>query len=1351
MIAMTTHLLSLWALGLTVLLVSRWRQRMPPPSLHVLFGALVVLAVWRSAWLQQSGISIPVGAANSSLSFIPRELAPIVLSTVLLAHMIGGRAAAASLMASASAALALCGLLTAILLGAEAGGAISGSWPTPFDLGSSDRQALLVAIFGLAAGLVSLYFTLNRLGRTVLASTGALVLLGAGWIDGLVAVASGVAGQPSWSRLMGELAGWALAFLVLSPLALLSLRWFGGKSAELVGEGGAVADSRSDSGPNFQRPSGAVDQGRLALIRQSMEGVKSGRELLQAGAELLAEAAPIEACWIGLVRQDGGGLRAVARAGSGWLQAPPLERFATASGELITAGEREQPVDEHRLHSWVRSHPQHEALLRQRQLSWQSLPLGSANQRWGVLVTYQESGVDAAAQATWLALAAQELGLGLERWQRAQVDSRRIRLLDGSLEALAQMVSQTSLSGLLEVVVSRAFDLLEVELAEVFLRDPESDSLRLAARLGESTGAEAKGSSLEQARTAIERGEPIAMQTAEAGGSDAASWTILSAPLMLGERTLGSISVGRDGWSPFTNEQREGLAVFARQVALSLDNLERLEAERQRSAELETLRQASLNLTASLELESVLESILEQTLQVVSAFDAHIFLYDGERLSFGAALWASGAQREPFAEPREHGLTYTVARSGERIVIEEASSHPLFDSAPWQWNGAIIGMPLRAGDRVLGVMNVAFEEPHEFAEEELHLLGLLADQAALVLENARLFDRTAGERRRLRLLYDNARALAATLDPDEVLQRAVELTTENLGGLIGTVNLIDHETGRMYLGAMAGLASREMAEIDKAIDQRVGKGLVGWVAETAHAALSNDVAQDDRWRPVPGVDDEVRSALAAPIFVGGQLMGVMAIFHHEAGVFLDEHSELLTAICQQTSLAWSNAQRYRQIERRLAEGTALQQVAQVINSRLEMEPLLKEIVEQVSGVLGYPVVDIVLVEGDELVLRAGVGADSGEEVRMGIDAGVIGRVVRSGKPAIVPDVSRDPDYIGIVPPASSEIAVPLHKGDVVIGVLNVEAYQVGALDGEDLRLLTLLADQVSVAIENAALYDRLRRHSEELEAIVGERTAELSEALAKAQEADRLKTQFVSDVSHELRTPLSNIQLYVELLERAKEARRPDYLDTLARETDRLVALIEDLLSISRLDADSMPMEFRPLDLNELSAALVDDRRRLFSEKGLSLRWLPSQQQVFVRADTQLLSQVIANLMTNAMHYTPRGGDVKVKTEAAGGDNWVKLSVEDTGLGIPEGELDQLFTRFFRGSASRQMGTPGTGLGLAICKEIIDRHQGRIAVESDPGEGSKFTVWLPKVAEPAGDAGQLLKGDSAADGQGLVD
>lgn len=241
----------------------------------------------------------------------------------------------------------------------------------------------------------------------------------------------------------------------------------------------------------------------------------------------------------------------------------------------------------------------------------------------------------------------------------------------------------------------------------------------------------------------------------------------------------------------------------------------------------------------------------------------------------------------------------------------------------------------------------------------------------------------------------------------------------------------------------------------------------------------------------------------------------------------------------------------------------------------------------------------------------------------------------------------------------------------------------------------------------------------------------VSHDISALKEIDRLKSQFVSDVSHELRTPLTNIRLYLDLLERKSDDtdKVAQYLETLSRESERLANLIDDLLSLSRLDADAVPLKPIPVDINELLGSLATDRQTLAAKRGLSLTTEPASKLPNVTGDARLLTQVFTNLLTNAMNYTPQGGSIILRTKRHRDDEgeWVISEVDDTGLGIPNDEIGMIFRRFFRGSASQKTNAPGTGLGLSICEEIVERHGGRILVESQgiPGSGSCFSVWLP--------------------------
>jgi PAS domain S-box-containing protein len=259
--------------------------------------------------------------------------------------------------------------------------------------------------------------------------------------------------------------------------------------------------------------------------------------------------------------------------------------------------------------------------------------------------------------------------------------------------------------------------------------------------------------------------------------------------------------------------------------------------------------------------------------------------------------------------------------------------------------------------------------------------------------------------------------------------------------------------------------------------------------------------------------------------------------------------------------------------------------------------------------------------------------------------------------------------------------------------------------------------------------ETLARYRAHLEEMVEERTTALASAYERLRALSRLKDEFIANVSHELRTPIANLKLYHHLLS-ARPERQAEYLATLQRETDRLQSIVEDLLLLSRLDWEPETLKTELFDLNEVVRAHVADRTSLSSELGLSLKVELADRLPAVRADRKLIERVLSVLLTNALSYTPAGGQVTVRTlyEQSEESGRIGFSVSDTGPGIPPEERPHLFERFYRGSVGRKSGVPGTGLGLAIAQEIVSRHQGQIEAVSEgiPGQGTTFTVWLPE-------------------------
>jgi signal transduction histidine kinase len=237
--------------------------------------------------------------------------------------------------------------------------------------------------------------------------------------------------------------------------------------------------------------------------------------------------------------------------------------------------------------------------------------------------------------------------------------------------------------------------------------------------------------------------------------------------------------------------------------------------------------------------------------------------------------------------------------------------------------------------------------------------------------------------------------------------------------------------------------------------------------------------------------------------------------------------------------------------------------------------------------------------------------------------------------------------------------------------------------------------------------------------------------VTQQRELDRLKDEFVATVSHELRTPLTSMMGFLEMIREGEagdlneEQRR--FLAIVYRSSERLQRLVGDLLFVARLDANGLQLQFADVDLADVVRDNVESTAALARARRIELRAELAETPA-VTADRERLAQLVTNLLSNAIKFTPEGGRVTIRTFVAGGSAVVE--VEDTGIGIPEGEQSRLFQRFFRSTTATEQAIPGTGLGLVITKAIAEAHGGTIAVRSEVGAGTCFRVELPLEPHP---------------------
>jgi signal transduction histidine kinase/putative methionine-R-sulfoxide reductase with GAF domain len=617
--------------------------------------------------------------------------------------------------------------------------------------------------------------------------------------------------------------------------------------------------------------------------------------------------------------------------------------------------------------------------------------------------------------------------------------------------------------------------------------------------------------------------------------------------------------------------------------------------------------------------------------------------------------------------------------------------------------------------------------------QELHKLRRQVDQLTetnqtLQAEHAE-HRRTAEELEALRRLTLD---ISSQLHLETLLFSLVEYANNALNADQGGIYLYRPE--RNVLEAMITVRGSE--RFKTSTELQVGEGLSGKVWQRRESLIVEDYSN---WQGRASIyeDASFRAVMGVPIQWGEEFLGVInaAMLHETERTFSQRDLRFLELFANQAAIAIRNAQLFETNQRRTEQLDTLRQITLNITGQLDLNTLLSVIIREAVDLLDAYGGGIGLLRPEKNVLEWAIGINLdyipiGLEIPRGV--GMVGQVWERGEPVIIENYSAWKHHMKGFGGYQMQAAVgaPIQWRGEFLGALGVtrrgEHYR--KFYQRDAELLQLLANQAAIAIQNARLYEQVQRHAQELEGRVQARTGELERANRELQKLSHIKDEFVSNVSHELRTPITSLKIRQHLL--IKQPERLDYhLAVVRRETDRLEALIEDLLNLSRLDQERAAFDLIAVDLNHLCREYVADRLPLAATKNLTLTYSEAPDVPVIQGDDRLLGQVLSILLTNALNYTPAGGTVTVETAKRQNSvhRWVGFTVSDTGPGIQPDEQEKLFTRFFRGEAGRKSGAPGTGLGLAIADEIVRRHKGTIEIESSgvPGEGARFIVWLP--------------------------
>jgi signal transduction histidine kinase/FixJ family two-component response regulator len=538
--------------------------------------------------------------------------------------------------------------------------------------------------------------------------------------------------------------------------------------------------------------------------------------------------------------------------------------------------------------------------------------------------------------------------------------------------------------------------------------------------------------------------------------------------------------------------------------------------------------------------------------------------------------------------------------------------------------------------------------------------------------------------------------------------------------------LLDEQTERLTLTSIAG----DHADIFvDGFSISIEEGMTGYAAATGETQVSGDVGTDPHY--VRKAEEETRSELAVPITSGQKVIGVLDIQSSELDAFNESDVVAMETLSTQIATAIENGRLFEAEQRRAEQFRLMNELGRHMTSILDIDELLGQIARMIQGTFGYYLVEFGLVDGDEIVLRTRAGRhwDSrsvATRLKVGQE-GIIGWVAGAGETLLARDVSQEPRYIRLTDGETrSELAVPIKIKGEVIGVLNVESDQLAAFDESDVVVLQSLANQAAVAIDNAGLYKAAQRElAERVRAEEGLREAKAAaeEARVAAEGANRAKSVFLANMSHELRTPLNAILGFSELMTRdpALTAEQRENLGTIGRSGEHLLALINDVLELSKIEAGRIVIQKESFDLHRMFDSLEEMFRLRAMDRGLSLLFdrTPDLPQ-YVRMDQNKLRQVLINLLGNAVKYTEEGG-ITLRAGSSKEDpvTLLRFEVQDTGVGIAPEELGAVFDPFVQTASGRQAKT-GTGLGMPISRQFVRMMGGDLTVSSELGKGTIF-------------------------------
>lgn len=797
-----------------------------------------------------------------------------------------------------------------------------------------------------------------------------------------------------------------------------------------------------------------------------------------------------------------------------------------------------------------------------------------------------------------------------------------------------------------------------------------------------------------------------------------AGWkSVLGVPIKAHGTVLGIISIYTFVTRDFSDLEKQLLADYAAQIGLAIE----AESRRKTLARLLDISYEFDRLLTE-QPKDVLRQIVNGACEVTGADCVVIYPYDTAREKFydikNVAAYGLTKPLHLKDKPRrEKGMAAYVKRQGEVVISNIEREDPDMSASPFikrEGIKAFMGIALRVADRVVGILYVNFRTPHCFGNEEKDTIRLFAHQAAIAIDNSRLYQQVSTRAEALKKLHEVGPTLVSIPGTSESLKTILRRIVQNAQGVLGA-DLVDLY---LYIQRRDEYVIPPF-QVGKRLDPSVRKDKI--YADDVVCAIVED--RQPQYFPeaqleptltqsytvirpdVPSkrfvIREEIKSTEAVPLIVGTEVVGILFANYRSPQTFPQQQRELIELFANQAAIAIRNTRLFEQHR-------ALQDIARDITSILDKDELLQKILARSLELLGCEIGSIALLNKatNQLEFQYAVGKKRYLSIPFG--RGLIGTAAATRKPVRVGDVTKDSRHIKHVAETRSELDVPMLIGEELVGVLNAESTRYNAFDENSEELAVILAGQAAIALENARLYQETERLYKEAqgEAIAAKQLATLGTAMAALQHRINNTFNIIVPNLMRLRKRIDTADKTVmEIL---------DIIERNARYTSDIIARIQEPLR---------EIEPQNVDVNAVISDIVGrveeqwqaDPARPKIE--VTLRLDDSIPQI--RAPIEQITEVFRNLIDNAYRAMRNGGKLLVTSRLT--DDTIYVRVQDTGPGIPLQVQQRLF---IKPVPSKEPGG-GAGLGLWLSQLMLQSIGGAIMVEKSGSTGTTMLVRIP--------------------------